>query len=330
MALAGEFDMIARIFAPLAKDSGALELKDDAAILTVTDDNQLVVTCDTLVQDIHFLKDDPPRTIGHKALAVNLSDLTAKGARGSVYTLSLALPKETDIDWLEAFAEGLGRVQDQTGISLIGGDTTATSGPPTITVTAIGLVQHENAVTRLGAKPGDRLYVSGTIGDAYLGLRLLQDAALGQAWSLTQDDIDFLIDCYRCPRIDTAAALLVRNFAKAAIDISDGLVADIEKLCHVSHVGAEIETARVPFSSAAKKALSHSPSHLLDLIAAGDDYVVAMAVSPQSADQFESEAKAHETCFVAIGTVTDAASDVKVLDESGRAISLKHKGFIHF
>ena len=138
MALAGEFDIIARIFAPLAKDAGALGLKDDAAVLTVTDDHQLVVTCDTLVSGVHFLKDDPPQSIGHKALAVNLSDLTAKGANGYVYTLSLALPRETDMAWLEAFAAGLAEVQDRTGISLIGGDTTATSGPPTITLTALG------------------------------------------------------------------------------------------------------------------------------------------------------------------------------------------------
>lgn len=330
MALAGEFDIIARIFAPLAKDAGALGLKDDAAVLTVTDDHQLVVTCDTLVSGVHFLKDDPPHSIGHKALAVNLSDLTAKGAYGYVYTLSLALPRETDMAWLEAFAAGLAEVQDRTGISLIGGDTTATSGPPTITLTALGLVQHESAITRLGAKPGDRLYTNGTIGDAYLGLKLLQDASLAEAWGLSEGDVDYLTDRYRRPPIDTGAALLIRNFAKAAIDVSDGLVADLEKLCGVSHVGAEIQIGRVPFSPAAQKGLGAMPALLRDLVAAGDDYAALIAVSETSAARFESEAESHGVPFVQLGEITDAADGVRLLEQGGRVIALERKGFSHF
>jgi len=330
MALPGEFDIIARIFAPLAKDAGALGLKDDAAVLTVTDDHQLVVTCDTLVSGVHFREDDPPRSIGYKALAVNLSDLTAKGAHGYVYMLSLALPRDTDTDWLEAFAEGLAEVQDRTGISLVGGDTTATSGPLTITVTALGLVQHEAAITRLGAKPGDRLYTNGTIGDACLGLRLLQDPSLAGAWGLAEGDVDYLTDRYRRPLVDPDAALLIRNFAKAAIDISDGLAADVEKLCCVSHVGAEIEVARIPFSPAAQKVLQAAPDILETLVAAGDDYAAVIAVSEGSARLFESEADSHGVPFVEFGAVTDGADGVRLLEEGGRALTLDRKGFSHF
>ncbi len=329
MAMAGEFDIIARIFAPLAKDSGALGLKDDAAVLTITDDHQLVVTCDTLVSGVHFLKDDPPASIGYKALAVNMSDLTAKGAHGYVYTLSLALPPNTEMDWLEAFAGGLSEAQDLTGISLIGGDTTATSGPFVITITALGLVQHEAAITRLGAKPGDRLYVGGPIGDSYLGLKLLEDPSLANTWALSSEDVAYLTDYYRRPPIATGAALLIRNFAKASIDVSDGLVADVEKLCSVSHVGADIDTASIPFSSAARKALSAAPSLLEYLVAGGDDYVPLIAVSETSADLFESEVAEHAVVFYQLATIT-GSEEVRVLDDGGRAIKLKSKGFSHF
>lgn len=326
----GEFEIIARIFAPLARETGALDLKDDAAVLMVSEGHELVVTCDTLVEGVHFLKDDPPRSIGHKALAVNLSDLTAKGARGYVYTLSLALPKGTGTFWIEEFAAGLSDVQAETDISLIGGDTTATPGPPTITITALGLVSHQHAVMRLGAKPGDRLYVSGTIGDAYLGLRLLGEPNLAETWGLTDEDVAFLVDRYRRPAVNNRLAILIRNFAQASIDVSDGLVGDIEKLCRVSHVGASIETARVPFSDAGMKVLAREPSLLPILITAGDDYGVVAAVSEKSGPGFESEAEAAGAVFSMLGTVAEASEGVRAVDAKGQAIALKRKGFSHF
>lgn len=326
----GEFDIIARVFAPLAKDTGALGLRDDAAVLTVTEGQELVVTCDTLVEGVHFLKEDPSQSIGHKALAVNLSDLTAKGARGYAYTLSLAIPAGIGTGWLEGFAAGLREVQDQTGISLIGGDTTATPGPPTITITALGLLSHQPAVMRLGGKPGDRLYVSGTIGDAYLGLRLLRELNLAERWGLGDDDVAFLVERYRRPGLNNHLATLVRNFAQAAIDVSDGLVGDIEKLCEVSHVGAEIDAARVPFSDAAKKVLAREPGLFTALITAGDDYAVVAAVSERSAPDFESEAEAGEAAFWLLGAMTEAGKGVRVIGGDGQPIPIKYKGFSHF
>lgn len=326
----GEFEIIARIFAPLARETGALGLKDDAAILMVSEGHELVVTCDTLVEGVHFLKEDPPQSIGHKALAVNLSDLTAKGARGYVYTLSLALPEGIATSWLEGFAAGLREVQEQTEISLIGGDTTATPGPPTITITALGLVSHQHAVMRLGAKPGDRLYVSATIGDAYLGLRLLREPELARSWGLSDEDVAFLVDRYRRPGPNNDLAILVRNFAQAAIDVSDGLVGDIEKLCQVSHVGARIEAARVPLSDAAKKALATEPDLLPALMTAGDDYCVVLAVSEKSAPGFESEAEAAGASFAFLGVVGEASQGVEVVDAKGQTVPLKRKGFSHF
>jgi thiamine-monophosphate kinase len=183
---------------------------------------------------------------------------------------------------------------------------------------------------RLGAKPGDRLYVSGTIGDAYLGLRLLREPKLAETWGLADEDVAHLVDRYRRPGPNNALAVLVRNFAQAAIDVSDGLVGDIEKLCHVSHVGARIEAAHVPFSDAAQKVLAREPDLLPTLITAGDDYGVVLAVSEKSAPGFESEAEASGAVFTQLGILTEASQGVKVIDVKGQAMVLKHKGFSHF
>ena len=325
-----EFGLIARVLAPLAKETGALGLKDDAAVLMLPEGEELVVTCDTLVAGVHFLQDDPPASVGHKVLAVNLSDLTAKGARGYAYTLSLALPRDVTMEWLEGFAAGLQSVQEQTGISLVGGDTTATSGPITITITALGQVAHQHAVMRLGAMPGDRLYVSGTIGDAYLGLRLLREPHLADTWGLSAEDIAWLVDRYRRPRLTTSLATVVRNFARAAIDVSDGLVGDVEKLCEVSQVGARIRTKDVPISPAAKKALAREPELLPELITAGDDYEVVLAVSEQSSASFESEAEADGASLTALGLLLSGEAGVQVRDAADQPLELKCKGFSHF
>jgi thiamine-monophosphate kinase len=326
----GEFEIIEQVFAPLATEPGALGLKDDAAILMVSEGHELVVTCDTLVEGVHFLKEDPPESVGHKALAANISDLTAKGARAYAYMLSLAVPNGTPAEWFTQFAEGLRTVQRETGISLIGGDTTATPGAPTITITALGLVTHQHAAMRLGAKPGDRLYVSGTIGDSHLGLQLMRDPALAEKWGLTDEDVAYLVDRYRRPGPNADLAILVRNFAQAAIDVSDGLVGDVEKLCRVSHVGARLETVRVPFSDAGKKILEREPERLSELITAGDDYGVVVAVSEKSAPDFESEAAAGGMAFSRIGEITEVEANVEVADGEGNPLTLKHKGFSHF
>jgi len=326
----GEFELIARYFAPLADDAAALALRDDAAVLRPPESREIVISCDTIVAGVHFLPGDPPETIAHKALAVNLSDLAAKGAKPYVYLLALALPGEPAPAWLEAFASGLRRLQEHAGICLVGGDTTRTPGPLTITITALGLVPQGHAVLRLGAKPGDRLYVSGSIGDACLGLRLLQDPALAAAWDLSEADTTFLIGRYRRPEPRSTLALLVRNFAGAAIDVSDGLVGDVEKLAQVSHVGASIETARVPFSSAARKALEREPKLLATLLTAGDDYEIVAAVPEASIAAFEAEAAAKGAALTMIGRIEGDAGAVRVVGPDGKTLSLQRSGFTHF
>lgn len=326
----GEFELIARYFAPLAKDAAALALRDDAAVLRPPESREIVISCDTVVAGVHFLPDDPPDSIAHKALAVNLSDLAAKGAKPYVYLLALTLPKEPAPDWLEAFASGLRALQEQAGICLVGGDTTRTPGPLTITITALGLVPQGHAVLRLGAKPGDRLYVSGSIGDACLGLRLLKESALAKAWGLSEEQSAFLIERYRRPEPRGNLALLVRNFAQGAIDVSDGLVGDIAKLAQVSHVGAVIEASRVPFSPAARQALQHEPELLETLLTAGDDYEIVAAVPESSAGGFEAEAAAKGASVTVIGRIEGQADEVRVLGPDGKTLTLERQSFSHF
>ena len=252
----GEFEIIARYFAPLATNPAALALLDDVAVLSLPEGHELVVTCDTIVEGVHFLAGDPPDSIGHKALAVNLSDLAAKGARPHAYLLSLALPAPPSAAWLEAFTNGLRKLQEQAEVDLVGGDTSAIPGPLTISITALGYVPQGRAVLRREAVAGDRLYFSGTVGDANLGLRLLREPRLSADWGLSEEESDFLIERYRRPEARIALALAIRHYAHATIDVSDGLVCDVKKLCAASGVSAVIEAARVPLSSAAAKAVA--------------------------------------------------------------------------
>jgi thiamine-monophosphate kinase len=326
----GEFEIIARYFAPLATDAAALGLRDDVAVLRPPESQEIVLSCDTIVEGVHFLKDDPPDSIAHKALAVNLSDLAAKGARPYVYLLALALPEDPSPAWLEAFAAGLRQLQVKAGLALVGGDTTRTPGPLSVTVTALGLVPQGHAVLRHGAKRGDLLYVTGTIGDAYLGLCVLREPKRGRDWGFADADLAFVIDRYRRPRPHTELALLMRNFAQGAIDVSDGLVGDIGKLASVSHVGAVIEAGRMPFSPAAKKALKREPQLLETLLTAGDDYEIVAAVPEGSGRTFEAEVTAKGTPVTLIGRLETAESGLRVLGPDGKALKLDRSGYAHF
>lgn len=326
----GEFEIIARYFAPLATDSAALALRDDAAVLVVAEGYELVATCDTLIENVHFLSGDPPNTVGYKALAVNLSDLAAKGARGYGYLLALTVPNSTPAEWFESFAAGLWELQEQTGISLMGGDTTASPGPITITVTALGLVSHGHAVFRHGAKPGDSLYVSGTIGDAFLGLRLLQQPKLARDWNLSESEQDFLVERYRRPKPRCNFIIPLRNFAQAAIDVSDGLVGDIDKLAKMSHAGALIEASEIPLSEAARKALECDPDLLPSLLTAGDDYEIVASVTEMNAAAFEAESANRGVPIAVIGRIEGQKEAVRVIAPDGKPLPLQRKGFAHF
>ncbi len=229
--------------------AGALALTDDAAFFAPPEGQELVLTTDAIVAGVHFLPDDPPETVARKALRVNLSDLAAKGANPAGCLLTLALPEGFGEAWLSPFASGLQSDCDLFGCPFYGGDTVRTTGPLWLSVTAFGTLPRGTMVRRAGAKPGDRIVVTGTIGDAALGLRLLREPDLIGQWSLSDDEAAHLVGRYRVPQPRNAMADIVRAFASAAMDVSDGLAGDLQKLCEVSGVSARIAAARLPLSS---------------------------------------------------------------------------------
>ncbi len=266
-----EFENIARHFAPLAGE-GAFGLADDAALLPLRAGQDVVVTTDTIAEGVDFLAADPPDTIAQKALRVNLSDLAAKGAVPAYYLLNLTLPQAVHADWLPAFAAGLARDQRSFGLSLLGGDTGA--GPLSIAVTAFGFVPQGRMIRRGGARPGDAVYVTGTIGDSGGGLAILQ----GQKNSLGDAGRDYLILRYRVPQPPVAFAAALRAVAHASVDISDGLIADLGHVAAVSGVRIIVEGERVPLS-APLRALWGADA-LLRAVTAGDDYQIAFTAPP--------------------------------------------------
>ncbi|WP_420392130.1 thiamine-phosphate kinase [Acuticoccus sp.] len=269
--------LIARIFAPLATSEGAEGLTDDAATFPCGE-GDVVVTCDALASGVHFFPDDPPTALAAKALRVNLSDLAAKGAQPFGYLLALALPEGWTSAWAEAFAGGLAADQARYGVTLLGGDTLRASpgGGATITITAFGRVPAGSAVRRRTARPGDVLTVTGTIGDAALGLQCRHAPAFG----LPQDSADALRDAYWWPHPPVAAWRAVRAHARAAMDVSDGLVGDLTKMCRAAGVGATLHVERVPLSPHVRAAVANDPSARDIALTGGDDYQVLAAVPP--------------------------------------------------
>src|SRR4051812_1505578 len=285
----GEDDLIARYFKPLATDPGALGLVDDAAILKARGED-IVVTTDAVVAGVHFLSDDPPETVARKALRVNLSDLAAKGATPAGFVLTLALQR-ADETWLAAFARGLGEDAAHYGCPLLGGDTVSTPGPLMVSITAFGRVPAGTMVRRAGAKPGDCVMVTGTIGDAVLGLDLLRGGAVAAA--LADDDAsrEHLVGRYRVPQPRNALARGMRDHASAAMDVSDGLAGDLAKLCAASGVSAVIEVPRVPTSAVAAALLARGVTGIEALISGGDDYELLCTVADTHCERMVEAAR---------------------------------------
>jgi thiamine-monophosphate kinase len=323
----GEDSLIARYFRPIATDPGAFRLDDDAAALK-PDGNDIVVTTDAIVEGVHFLPDDPPDTVARKALRVNLSDLAAKGATPAGFVLTLAL-RNADEAWLKPFAAALGEDAAQFGCPLLGGDTVSTPGPLMVSVTAFGRVPSGKMVHRIGAKPGERVMVTGTIGDAALGLAVLKGGKVHAAAS----DIaarDALVARYRVPQPRVAMAEIVRNHASASMDVSDGLAGDLSKLCGVSGVSAVIDLPSVPLSDAARDLVSRGIVGLETLIAGGDDYEILCTLAEDRVEAFARAARDAGVAVSSIGTVVAGSAVPKFLDGEGREIALERLSYSHF
>src|SRR5450631_421835 len=246
--LSGEDRLIARFFQPIATHPGALGLSDDAAFIKPPPGCDLVLKTDAIIGGVHFFADDMARDVARKALRINLSDLAAKGAAPLGFLLSIGLPSGLPADWLKAFARGLREDAEHYGCPLLGGDTDRTLGGITVYIAAIGTVPHGTMVRRMGARPGDLVVATGTIGDAALGLVLRQDANAAARWSLDAAMREHLLGRYLLPQPRNAIAEALRLHASAAMDVSDGLAGDLAKLCRVSGVAADIAVEKVPLS----------------------------------------------------------------------------------
>lgn len=312
-----EFDIIARYFRPLAGAAG-LSLLDDAAVLDPPPGRSLVLAADAMVQGVHFLPDDPPDLVARKLLRVNLSDLAAMGAAPLGYLLTISVPRDTPDMWFGAFTRGLAMDQTEFGLPLLGGDTTSTPGPVSLSLTIIGTVVPGRALSRAGAQPGDDLWVSGTIGDGALGLR----AARGEI----PDPDGYLADRYRLPRPRLTLGAGLAGIAHAAMDVSDGLVQDTAHICRASGVAAVIEAHRLPLSAAAGQFL---PGALPEMLTGGDDYELVLAVPPERTDALRAVSAMNGVPVTRIGTFGAGRAKVLILDHTGQPVELRRGGWSH-
>jgi len=321
----GEDELIARFFAPLAGPAG-LGLKDDAALLVPPPGSDLVLTTDALVAGVHFFADDPPDLIARKALRVNLSDLAAKGARPLGFLLALALNEDWRTEWLASFAAGLAVDAEAFGCPLAGGDTVSTPGPLTLSITAYGAVPSGRMVARSGAKTGDRLYVTGTIGDAAIGLRIRR----GEGARLSPTDRQFLLDRYLLPEPRLALASAMSAHANGGMDVSDGLVGDLTKMLAMSGVTARIPVCRLPLSPPARAAIAADPDLFAVAATGGDDYELLASVSPPSAPAFEADAVAAGVRVTFVGNAVEGGGPLRFVGPDGGPVTFARGSYSHF
>lgn len=318
-----EFELIRRYFAELTppRDDIALGIGDDAALLRPPRGHEVVVTTDTLIAGVHFPDDTDPQAVGWKALAVNLSDLAAMGAEPRWFTLALTL-RMADPEWLAGFAAGLGALARGAGVGLVGGDTT--QGPLSITITAMGTVPAGKAIRRAGAKAGDAICVTGTLGDAALALRLGQGEAGGRGEAKSADLESLRVRLNRpAPRVAVGAAL--RGLAHAAIDLSDGLAGDLGHILAASGVGAEIRADKLPMSPAFK-ALSEPDARVELQVSGGDDYELCICLAPADVAKLRRRL---DLPLTEIGRIVKGKT-LSVLGAKGRKLAIEPFGYRHF
>ena len=321
----GEFELIARHFAPLARAfAGAGGLESDNAYLPADGRHDIAVKTDTIVSGVHFLDDESPDRVAAKALRVCLSDLAAGGAKPLAYQLSLALNRGWQERWVAGFARGLAADQRRYGIVLCGGDTVVTPGPLTVTITAFGQVPRGRGLGRGGARAGDDLWASGTIGDAALGLLV----ARGALKTIGARDRKVLEDRYRLPRPRNALGSRLIGIARAAADVSDGLLADAGHVAATSRLAVHIERERVPLSTAARRALIVEPALWADALGGGDDYELVIAAAPRRAGALREAARQARVKVTRIGRFAEGRG--VHLTVGGRAVAVARTGYVHF
>ena len=317
--MASEFDIIARYFTRPARRT-VLGVGDDAALVRPTPGREVVVAADMLLAGQHFFHEDDAESVGHKALAVNLSDLAAMGAVPRWALLSIALP-EADEAWLAAFSRGFFALAEEHGVALIGGDTTR--GPLTLAVTVVGEIERGAALRRSGAKANDDLWVSGTLGDAALALM-----ALKRQLPLSPAELASLLPRLHRPMPRLALGRRLVGIAHAAIDVSDGLLADLDHVLAASRVGAEIWLAALPLSPVVA-AWQREAAGRRAVLAGGDDYELLFTAPPKARRAIEALGRRLGLALTRIGRIT-RGSELVVLDAEGRRVVCEERGFDHF
>ncbi len=315
----GEFELIARYFAPLARGfAGARGLQSDNAFIAGDARHDLVIKTDAIVSGVHFLPDEKPELVAQRALRVCLSDLAAGGATPYVYQLALSLARDTSERWIARFARGLAADQRRYGIALCGGDTSATPGPTTIAVTAFGRVPRGKGLGRDGARAGDDLWASGTVGDAALGLL----AARGKFHEPS------LEKRYRLAQPRTALGPKLIGIATATADISDGVLADAGHIAEASRLAVSIERGRVPLSAAARRVLARHPALWTNVLGGGDDYELLIAVPPRKQAALQAASRAAGVPITKIGAF--ARGKGVHLTVEGQEVRIAKAGYVHF
>jgi thiamine-monophosphate kinase len=318
--------LIAKYFGPLATHPGALGLIDDCAVYAPPEGRELVLKADAIVGGVHFFPDDAADLVARKALRVNLSDLAAKGAEPAGFLLSLALPRETGETWLDAFARGLKQDADAFACPLFGGDTVRSPGPIMVSITVFGTVPAGTMVRRGGAKPGDVVMVTGTIGDSVLGLRARRNAPP----ALDAVARDALIGRYLVPQPRNALAAALREHAHGGMDVSDGLVGDLAKMCRASGISTEIRVADIPLSAAARTWLRTEPGLLPAMLTGGDDYEVLFTLAPERVAPLQAAAEAAGVAVAAIGRIVEGNAPPRFVGADGKALVFEQTSFSHF
>jgi thiamine-monophosphate kinase len=319
-----EFERIRRFFAPLA-GPGGLDLLDDAALVDCRAGRRLVVTADAIVEGVHYLPVDPPELVARKLLRVNLSDLAALGARPLHYLLTTALPAVHGADWVAAFVRGLAEDQRRFQVSLLGGDSVATPGPAALSLTAIGEVTAGMEIRRSGALVDDLVWVSGTIGDAHLGLAVLR----GAYSQLAPEHRAGLVRRFRIPEPRVEFGPRLAGLAHAMIDVSDGVLADLGHICETSNVAARVEVEALPLSPAAKEIVDQRMDSRVSLAAGGDDYELLFTAPASATKAIEELSSVLGLPVTRIGLI-ERGKGVRLVDSEGRAIPVDHAGYRHF
>lgn len=320
----GEFGRIRRFFAPLA-GPGGLELRDDAALIDCPPGKRLVATVDAMVEGVHYLSEDPPDLVARKLLRINLSDLAAMGAIPRHYLLTTALPASFVDDWVARFAKGLAEDQRHFNITLLGGDSVATTGPATLSLTAIGEVETGREIRRSGAKPGDVIWVTGTIGDAFLGLAVLR----GGHPELTLEERGALSARFQLPEPRSALGPCLVGIAHAVLDVSDGLLADLGHICEASGVGAEVALPLLPLSAPARRLAAIDPALPVRLATGGDDYELLFTAPPQVSEPIQALAGELMLPITEIGKIV-SGSRARLLNAENKEIQVEAAGYRHF